>query len=393
MFDLMKDPIITSILDTDLYKLTMMQAVFHQYPKCPVEYVFINRDRDNKLGYLRPFVEAQAGFMAELKLQPAERDFLEAQGLFTEDFLDFLSNYRFQPNHLQISTPNGDLGLLIPGLWDLEILWETPLLGIISESHTRTNPDFDPQVNYNIGRQRMQQKIQMINQNHLKMVEFGARRRATAEWQDEEVRLLKDGCEPGLLLGTSNVHLAMKYSLKPIGTVAHEWFMAHMRLVDDLRQAQPRALAVWRQEYGRQLNIALTDTFTSGAFFQDLNPELAEFLQGLRQDSGSPISYGHNAIYQYTRLGISIRDKSVLFSDSLDVPDCLPIQNEFRNFFNSIFCIGTMFSNDIGLKAPKIVIKLHECYGLPVVKLSDTTGKVLGDPAAIAEIKAVYNLS
>jgi len=225
------------------------------------------------------------------------------------------------------------------------------------------------------------------------MVEFGARRRATAEWQDEEVRLLKDGCEPGLLLGTSNVHLAMKYSLKPIGTVAHEWFMAHMRLVDDLRQAQPRALAVWRQEYGRQLNIALTDTFTSGAFFQDLNPELAEFLQGLRQDSGSPISYGHNAIYQYTRLGISIRDKSVLFSDSLDVPDCLPIQNEFRNFFNSIFCIGTMFSNDIGLKAPKIVIKLHECYGLPVVKLSDTTGKVLGDPAAIAEIKAVYNLS
>lgn len=344
------------------------------------------------MGYLRPIVEAQAGFMADLKLQPAERDFLETTGLFSEDFLDFLASYRFHPNDLKIFTHNDDLGMLIPGLWQQEIPWETPLLAITSEAYTRTNPDFDPSVNYRIGRERMQQKITLINQYKLKMVEFGARRRATAEWQDEEVRLLKDGCESGLLLGTSNVLLAMKYGLKPIGTVAHEWFMAHMRLVDDLRQAQPRALAVWRQEYPGKLDIALTDTFSSKAFFQDLNPELADYLGGLRQDSGSPIACGYNAINRYTQLGVPIRDKKILFSDSLDVPDCPPIQTEFENSFNSIFCIGTMFSNDIGLKPPSIVIKLHLCYGLPVVKISDTPGKVMGDPAAIAAIKAVYHL-
>jgi nicotinate phosphoribosyltransferase len=181
--------------------------------------------------------------------------------------------------------------------------------------------------------------------------------------------------------------------LKAIGTVAHEWFSAHLALVDNLRTAQKRAMHVWQQEYGTDLGTMLSDTFTTKAFFRDFDVVLASAASGVRHDSGDPIQFGYNVIAHYKKLGIDPRTKLIVFSDSLDIPNTVKIYKEFVGKVGVSFGIGTNLSNDLSSTPLNIVIKLVECNGKPVVKLSDNPTKAIGNPEMIEKVKKAYGVA
>jgi nicotinate phosphoribosyltransferase len=182
----------------------------------------------------------------------------------------------------------------------------------------------------------------------------------------------------------------MDIGIKPIGTMAHEYFSAHLAFVDNLRIAQKRALYVWLQEYGTNLGIALTDTFTTKAFFEDFGMVLAQTFSGVRHDSGDPIKFGENVIKHYQKLCIDPKTKTIVFSDGLNIPEAIQIFKHFVGRIGVSFGIGTNLTNDLGPTPLNIVIKLIECNGIPVVKLSDNPGKAIGDPDMVQTVRKTY---
>jgi nicotinate phosphoribosyltransferase len=380
--------IIRSILDTDLYKLTMQQLVLHQYPNAEVAYRFKCRNEGIHIGYLAFNIRKRIEEMAELALTDEERTFLEEKTPFlTPDYLDYLQAYRFNPDQVKVSKVEDDIEIEIRGPWVETILWEVPVLAIVNEVYFNEVSDFKTIEGEGI--RRLKDKINQIRQYPtLTIAEFGTRRRYSNVWQQKVLRELYVNCPQ--IVGTSNVRLAMDIGIRPIGTMAHEYFSAHLALVDNLRTAQKRALHVWLQEYGTDLGIALTDTFTSNAFFEDFDVVLAREFAGVRHDSGDPIEFGENVIKHYQKLGIDPHSKVIIFSDGLDIPEAVRIFKHFVGRIGVSFGIGTNLTNDLGRDALNIVIKLLECNGVPVVKLSDNIGKAMGDPDMVAEVRAAY---
>ena len=381
------EQIITSILDTDLYKLTMQQVVFHQYPEATGRYVFKCRNENVKLGFLADKIKAEIEAMADIELIQDEEIYMRNRLRFlAHDYIEFLHNYRFNPNCVVIKNTNGDLEIKIEGPWVQTILWEVPLLAIVNELYFRETSDIRSLEGK--GMMNLKDKMALIRQYpRFTFAEFGTRRRYSKEWQKNVLSTMKTNLPQ--LVGTSNVGLAMNYDITPIGTMAHEYISGHLALAP-IPVAQKRAMHVWLQEYDTNLGIALTDTFTSDAFLRDFDVTLGNAFSGVRHDSGDPIEFGRKVIARYKELGIDPRTKVIVFSDGLDVPTALKIYKEFTGVIGVSFGIGTNLTNDLGVTPLNIVIKLVECNGKPVVKLSDNPSKAIGDADMVEKVKEAY---
>ena len=392
--------IVKSMIDNDLYKFTMQQVVFHQYPKTLVEYEFVCRNKDIKLGFLAEDIEREIDKLATLKISESEIRFLRGLGFFKDDYLEWLQRYYHHKTHTidVVNNIDGDLKISIKGYWEDTILFEVPILSIVNQLYFRslvhkkamTSKKSLSDVKGEIRREgmiRLQEKINILKASDMSVAEFGTRRRFSQDWQEEVVENLKP-----YIIGTSNVYLAWRFGLTPIGTMAHEFISAHIGLTKNIKEAQKAALYSWLQEYDNNLGIALTDTFTSKAFFQDCGHILSNAFSGLRHDSGCPRAFANKAINHYKEMGIDPRTKTIVFSDALDCLKAIHLYKEFYNKINVSFGIGTNFTNDVGFETLSIVIKLINCNEKPVVKLSDDPSKAIGDKQVVEEIKKAYEL-
>ena len=379
--------IITSILDEDLYKLTQQQAVFHQYPDAIAKYEFRCRDPEVAvtLGDLVEDIREEVHAMSCLRLTKDELHYLDTLDLFKDDCLDFLQ-YNFWMNPVYVNVykqMDGQLHLTIHGPWQATILFEVKLLAIISELYFKRYGT-DP---YEKGEKILLDKIPLLKS--LRLLEFGTRRRFSKDWQHNYVYPILARHMP---IKTSNVKIAMNNGTKPVGTMAHEWISAHLALAP-IMEAQKRALFVWLQEYDGELGVALTDTFTTQAFFQDFDKVLTNTYSGIRQDSGDPIEFGENAIAHYMTMGVDPMTKTLVFSDGLNPEKAVEIQEHFEGRVNVAFGIGTNLTNDVGLKALNMVIKLTALNGVEVCKISDSPTKAIGPQDLVDELLNGYNIT
>lgn len=388
-------PILTSLLDTDAYKLHMQQAVFHRYPAITVAAEFRCRG-DELLGEYADEIRAQVAMMSELALTEAEYRYLSSLPFFHQDYLSWLREFRYDPQQVTIVNDSGKLHIRIAGPWREVIMWEVPLLAVISEVvHRHRSPQATPEMAISQLRQNLAQFKQMsadIDISRFKLMDFGSRRRFSRDVQQAIVSTLKD--EFPYLVGTSNYDLAHRLDLVPVGTQAHEWFQAHQQISPVLANSQRAALQAWLDEYPDQLGIALTDCITMDAFLRDFGQQFAQRYQGLRHDSGDPIEWGEKAIAHYQQLGIDPMSKTLVFSDNLDLDKALALYRHFDRRINLVFGIGTRLTCNIpGVKPLNIVIKLVECKGKPVAKLSDSPGKTIcQDPAFVKALRKAFDL-
>lgn len=388
-------PILTSLLDTDAYKLHMQQAVFHRYPAITVAAEFRCRG-DELLGEYADEIRAQVAMMSELALTEAEHRYLSSLPFFHQDYLNWLREFRYDPQQVRISNHDGKLHIRIAGPWREVIMWEVPLLAVISEVvHRHRSPQATPEMAISQLRQNLAQFKQLsgdIDISRFKLMDFGSRRRFSREVQQAIVSTLKN--EFPYLVGTSNYDLAHRLDLIPVGTQAHEWFQAHQQISPVLANSQRAALQAWLDEYPDQLGIALTDCITMDAFLRDFGKQFAQRYQGLRHDSGDPIEWGEKAIAHYQQLGIDPMSKTLVFSDNLDLDKALALYRHFDRRINLAFGIGTRLTCNIpGVKPLNIVIKLVECKGKPVAKLSDSPGKTIcQDPAFVKALRKAFDL-
>lgn len=370
---------VQNLLDTDFYKLSMMQAVLHNYPNAEVEWEFRCRNHEDLRPYLaaiRERIEALAG----LSFSREELAFLERIPFFKADFIRFLGLFRFNMRYVQSGIENDEFFLRLKGPWLHVILFEVPVLASISEARNRQRY---PAVTLGAVRERLREKFAWLRANAsaqelagFKMADFGTRRRFSYAVQDCVVSELKRDF-PGRFVGTSNVHLARKYDLKPLGTMAHEWLMAHQQLGPRLIDSQSAALDCWVREYRGQLGIALTDCITMDAFLRDFDLYFAKLFDGLRHDSGDALLWAEKAIAHYQSLGVDPRSKTLVFSDGLDLQRALHIYRALHGRIDVSFGIGTHFTCDIPTVEPmNIVLKMTACNGQPVAKISDTPGKM-----------------
>ncbi|HHH1001280.1 TPA: nicotinate phosphoribosyltransferase [Yersinia enterocolitica] len=388
-------PILTSLLDTDAYKLHMQQAVFHRYRHITVAAEFRCRGGE-LLGKYADEIRHQITLMSQLALTDDEYQYLSGLPFFKNDYLNWLRAFRFNPEQVTVSDNNSELDIRITGLWCETILWEVPLLAVISEIVHRSR---SAHVTAEQAVSQLRSKLQQFNVlsadidiTHFKLMDFGTRRRFSREIQHAIVNHLKD--EFPHLVGTSNYDLARKLSLAPVGTQAHEWFQAHQQISPVLANSQRVALQAWLDEYPNQLGVALTDCITMDAFLRDFDKTFADRYQGLRHDSGDPVEWGEKAIAHYEKLGIDPMSKTLVFSDNLDLEKALSLYRHFYQRVKLVFGIGTRLTCNIpGVKPLNIVIKLVECNDKPVAKLSDSPGKTIcHDPAFVDELREAFAL-
>ena len=374
-------PILKSILDTDLYKLTMQKAVLAYRQNVPVKYGFNDRRKEGRFNqaFLDAFYQELAS-MACLALTEDEANWLETSIPFLgRPYVEYLRNYRYKPEEVQASIVDGNLQLEIDGPWERTIMWEVPLMAVISElyfTHCDTDWTFDRELQH----AQLLQKADILKSCGT-IADFGTRRRRNYETQDLVVGTLKSACKN--FVGTSNVHLAHKYNVKPIGTMAHEWIMG-ISALESLRHANRYALRIWSKVFEGRLGIALPDTFGTDAFFEDFDGYLARLFDGVRHDSGEPLVFAEKVIAHYQKLGIFPMSKSIVFSDGLTPEVAREISLALEGRIRTSFGIGTNLTNDFpGSKALNMVIKLMMIGGIPVVKISDTPSKAIGDKDAL----------
>jgi len=404
-----------SILDTDLYKLTMQQAVLRHFPTTQATYRFTNRDKNTLFSRqcVERFRTAVSQF-TDLCLTPDEKQWLQETCPYLKtNYISYLSAYRFKPEQVRITyvpvTEDGMFGnveITASGPWVETILWEVPLMACLSESYFQS---VVTDWSYTGQEASAYSKGRALLEAGCSFSDFGTRRRRSYHAHEIVVKALiqasKDIHSKGALPITSNVHFAHKYGLIPIGTIAHEWFMG-VAALKGYENANSVSMALWEEVYPENSAlIALTDTFSSQAFFKDFvtDPERARRWTGLRQDSGDPFAFAPQVVEVYTSLGIDPREKRLIYSDSLSVDKALLLKRQATALgLESVsFGIGTFFTNDFKTassggteksKALNIVIKLASVDGHPCVKISDDLTKNTGDKATIDHVKSVYNL-
>ena len=387
------EPIIKSLLDNDLYKFTMQQGVLSLFPSAKVSYKFKNRGSQRFTSAFLSALEEQIHHMKSLKLSNDEYSWLNKEiPFFKPQYLEYLYNYTFNPEEIQVFLDkNSDLVLNIKGPWHSTILWEVPLMAIISELYfSIIDTDWDHN-NMDLVRIKAHQKGMLLEAKNCVYADFGTRRRRSFEVHDSVVRVMK---KFDTFVGTSNVYLAMKYGLKPIGTMAHEFFMG-ISVLEGLRNANYYALTNWKRIYTGSLGIALTDTYGTEAFFNNFTLELAKLYDGVRHDSGDPFLFADKVIAHYKKLGIDPMTKVIVFSDGLNTDLATDINKYCQGKIKCSFGIGTHFTNDFeGSKALNMVIKLwsvwHNDIEVNVVKLSDDKGKNMGETNALKVAKWTF---
>ncbi len=387
---------LTSLLDNDFYKITMQNAVIKRFPYAHARYAFINRGEH---AFPEGFGEALRGEvdrMATLRLSDEEKRYLQTTCPYLDPtYLDFLAGFRYDPSEVTIEQQGSELSVVMEGPWYRTILWEVPLMALISELWYQLRGVGVSEDDEALIEQRTREKIELYRQHGLKIAEFGTRRRFSFAVHDRVVKALRHyGGEA--FSGTSNVLLAMRHGVKPIGTHAHEWFMFHGARFG-FKMANSLALEHWVDVYRGDLGIALTDTFTTRAFFESFDKKFAKLFDGVRHDSGDPIEFADATIAHYQRLGINPLSKTIIFSDALTPEKVERIRAFCQGRIGMAFGIGTNFTNDIGVAPMNMVIKMVEARPegqgwLPVVKLSDVSTKNTGDPEMIALAKKVLSM-
>jgi len=359
---------INSLLDQDLYKLTMMQAVLHQFPAAMVKYEFKCRNVEQLAKVVRPdMILREIRHLCSLEFKNDELDYLGKIRFFKPDFIEFLRLFKLNEKFIKVyADRKHNIHVDIEGPWLHTILFEVFILAIINELYGKTMP-------YK-GEGPLKKKVKFLKNSPpgFKVIEFGTRRRHSSEWQ---MIVYEDLLKTNRMAGTSNVLLAKLTQTMPCGTMAHEWLQAGQALGPRLRDSQSFMLESWVKEYRGDLGIALTDVIGIDAFLKDFDLYLAKLYDGVRHDSGCPFEFGEKVIKRYEELKIDPRTKTAVFSDSLDFKTAMQIYKRFNKRIKVVFGIGTFLSNDLGYRVPNIVIKMTECNGQPVAKISDSPGK------------------
>jgi nicotinate phosphoribosyltransferase len=393
----MERTIIQSILDNDLYKFTMQQAVVKMFPRYKVKYNFINRGGTQFPEGFDVELRKQIKKMEDLALTQDEALYLKmmCDDFMEPTYIDFLKGYRYDSTEVGVYQDGGELNITIHGYWYRTILWEVPLMALISELYfIMTGEVIDSRAtrkNVNT------EKGVEARENNLKIADFGTRRRYSFSNQAEVVSDLMDGFNSkNWFVGTSNVHLARLHKIKPIGTHAHEWFMFHAAKYG-YKMANKIALENWVEVYQGSLGIALSDTFTTEVFFKSFDKKYAKLFDGVRHDSGEPKEFADKVINHYLSLGIDPMSKTIVFSDGLNIEKAIEIRKHCKDRINCSFGIGTNLTNDVGVKPLNMVIKLvsAEIDGdwVGTVKLSDNPGKHTGKDDDIKLAKSTLNLT
>jgi len=387
--------IIESLLDTDLYKFTMMQVVLHHFPGAQVEYKF--RCRNEGLG-LAPYADEirdEIAALCSLRFQDDELEYLRGLRFMKSDFVDFLGLFQFNGKYIRVEPDarSGELDITIHGPWLHTILYEIPVLAIVSEVYFRRTR---PAPDHAEGRRRLQAKIDLVRTVEpaleFKISDFGTRRRFSRAWHEEVLRTLRREV-PEHFAGTSNVWFAQRIGLTPLGTMGHEYMQACQALGPRLRDSQSFAFEVWAKEYRGDLGIAIADTYGLNAFLRDFDMYFCKLFDGARHDSGDPFEWAERMIAHYRMNRVDPRTKTLIFSDSLSFPLAIEIARRCHGHARTSFGIGTNLTNDLGYEPLNIVIKMTECNGQPVAKVSDSPGKTVSkDAGYLAYLRQVFGL-
>ncbi len=404
-------PIITSLLDNDLYKFTMLQAMLHQFPQTHGVYRFRcrnNQDTDYPLGTIKEALEQQLDSLCQLRFLADELEYLRSLRFMRSDFVDYLELFQLKRRFITVSTDSkGRLIIDIEGPMIQAMFFEVFVLAIVNELYF--NALSDPSVIAE-GQRRLDEKVALLH-DYAKsqandqqadnkkenippfiVADFGTRRRFSKSWQAHVVATLHKA-EPTIVSGTSNVLLAKNLEMTPIGTMAHEFMQAFQALDVRLRDSQKAALEAWVHEYRGDLGIALTDVVGMDAFLRDFDLYFAKLFDGLRHDSGDPYIWGDKAIAHYQKLKIDPKTKVLTFSDGLNLQKAWDLHQYFKDRIKTSFGIGTNLTNDMGLTQLNIVLKLVECNGQPVAKLSDSPGKtMINNDTYLAYLRQVFEV-
>ena len=393
--------IIESLLDLDFYKPVMGQFVFHRFRETPVEYALNNRTKNVQLSKVIDYrkLKRELDHVRTLRFTESDLDHFrqykrtDGTNLFKEDYLEFLKGLVFPEYELHYK--RGQLQLTFSGKWEETIYWETIALSIINELYYRAVvADMDATLEE--GRRRLKEKIKFLLENpDISFIEFGTRRRFSRKWQEEVFATLLVSLPDGQLIGTSNVALAKRHGLLAKGTTAHELPMGLSGIMhgseEEIRASHKQVFIEWAQEYAPDLLIALPDTYGHDAFFEDFTREMAELWAGVRQDSGDPIEFGDRLIEFYKSMGIDPTKKQLLPSDGLDLPLMRKIVDHFKGRIKVAFGWGTNLTNDLGVGALSLVIKLVKSCGHGTVKFSENLAKAMGSPEDLELFKRIFH--
>lgn len=397
--------IINSLLDTDLYKFTMLQVVLHQFPQAHSVYLFRCRNTQDTaypLAELLDDVNHQLDLLCQLRFKDDELAYLRGLRFIKSDFVDYLELFQLKRRFIHASIDEqGRLDIRIEGPMVQAMMFEIFVLAIVNELYFRR---LNQQQALAEGEKRLQAKLALIKQyqqyieQHQEsepflVSDFGTRRRYSFAWQKYVVQCLHQTA-PQIFRGTSNVLLAKELGIIPIGTMAHEFMQAFQALDVRLRNFQKAALEAWVQEYRGDLGIALTDVVGMDAFLRDFDLYFAKLFDGLRHDSGDPYVWGDKAYQHYKKLKINSKTKMLTFSDGLDLEKAWQLYLYFKNRFQVSFGIGTNLTNDMGQTPLNIVLKLVECNGQSVAKISDSPGKTMTDnDTFLAYLRQVFEVN
>ena len=403
MLSLQDRPIIESRLDTDFYKFSMGQMIYHKHPDVPVTFALKNRTKSVRLADLIDLGELREQLDHAQRLQVTNSELHYVGGtfeygdrMFKEDYIKYLRGSKLSDYALDAC--GGQISLEFSGNWPEASMWETFALSIVNELYVNAlmkgYSRFERDLVFAEGQKRLVEKMKLLREHpELTFSDFGTRRRAFKQWQDYLTSVLVEEMSSQQFRGTSNIYLAMKYGLVPMGTNAHELPMVYSGIHFDEDESSPLAsqkkvLEDWEREYGLGLSIFLPDTFGSDYFFRNIvtPKQLAEW-KGSRHDSGDPFIYGDKRIEEYNAQGIDPSGKMLVFADGLDVPLMIRLGDYFRGRVQRTFGIGTNLTNDIGFKPISIVVKATESNGHPVAKLSDNIEKATGEPVVVERMK------
>ncbi len=387
--------IIQSLLDTDLYKFTMMQVVLHHFPAAQVEYRYRCRTPGVNL---RPYlneIREEIGALCRLQFTADELAYLGSLRFIKSDFIDFLGLFHLPGKCIAVTEGqrDGEIDITVRGPWLHTILFEIPVLAIVNEVYFRNvckNPGWAA------GRERLQRKMALVldapDLREFRVAEYGTRRRFSHAWHEEVILTMKAQMGEHFA-GTSNVWFAMKHGVLPLGTMAHEYLQACQALGPRLRDSQVFALETWAKEYRGDLGIALSDVYGLEAFLRDFDMYFCKLFDGARHDSGDPFEWGERMIAHYDSNRVDPRTKTLIFSDALTFPRAIELTRRFAGRCKTAFGIGTNLTNDLGHEPLQIVMKMVRCNGQPVAKVSDAPEKTMcDDKAYLAYLRQVFEL-
>jgi nicotinate phosphoribosyltransferase len=388
--------IIKSLLDTDLYKFTMMQVVLHQFPAAQVEYRYKCRNTGMDLRPYLDEIRAEIHDLCQLRFSEAELAYLGSLRFIKSDFIDFLGLFHLPEKCITVSEGEGDgeIAISVKGSWLHTILFEIPVLAIVNEVYFRKTCQAP---NWEEGRLRLQNKMKLVLEandlSEFRVAEYGTRRRFSQIWHEEVVTTMKAQMGEHFA-GTSNVWLAMRHGVLPLGTMAHEYLQACQALGPRLRDSQVYAFEVWAKEYRGDVGIALSDVYGMSAFLRDFDMYFCKLFDGARHDSGDPFEWGERMIAHYESNRVDPRAKTLIFSDALTFPLAIELTRRFAGRCKTAFGIGTNLTNDLGYEPLQVVMKMIRCNGQPVAKVSDAPEKTMcDDKAYLTYLRQVFELS